>query len=33
LQVPTRTEGFDELWYVKLTESGFEVQEWRDEVR
>ncbi len=32
LEVPARVEGFDEMFYVRLTESGFDVQEWRDEV-
>ena len=33
LQVPARTEGFDELWYVRTIESGdFAVEAWRDEV-
>jgi predicted kinase len=32
LEIPSRDEGFDELFYVRLTDSGFDVQEWRDEV-
>jgi predicted kinase len=33
LQIPTRAEGFDEMWFVRLAEpSGFVVEEWRDEV-
>lgn len=32
LQIPTRDEGFDELYYVRMTPSGFDVQEWKDEV-
>lgn len=32
LELPSRAEGFDELFYVKLAQIGFEVQEWRDEV-
>lgn len=30
LQTPTFDEGFDELWYVSLTEEdGFSVEEWK----
>jgi predicted kinase len=32
LELPTKGEGFDELFYVRIMESGFEVQEWRNEV-
>ncbi len=33
LQVPNFEEGFDKLFYVKLTENGnFEVENWKDEV-
>ena len=32
LEMPTLDEGFDKLFYVKLTESGFAVEEWRCEV-
>jgi predicted kinase len=32
LEIPARDEGFDELYYVRLSESGFDIQEWRDEV-
>lgn len=32
LEIPAMSEGFDELFYVRLTDAGFEVQEWRDEV-
>ena len=33
LQLPARSEGFDELYYVRLNDGGgFDVQEWRDEV-
>ena len=32
LQLPSFDEGFDELYYVKLTESGFQVEVW-DETR
>jgi predicted kinase len=33
LQLPARSEGFDELFYVTLNADGrFEVEEWSDEV-
>ena len=32
LEIPSLSEGFDELRYVRLTPRGFEVQEWRGEV-
>lgn len=33
LQLPTRAEGFDEMWFVRIAESGgFVVTEWSDEV-
>lgn len=32
LEIPSMAEGFDELWYVRLGEAGFQVQEWRDEI-
>jgi predicted kinase len=33
LQIPTRAEGFDEMWFVRLADpSVFLVEEWRDEV-
>jgi predicted kinase len=32
LERPAIDEGFDELWYVRLTDGGFVVEEWRDEV-
>jgi hypothetical protein len=32
LELPTREEGFDNLRYVRLSESGFVVEEWNDEV-
>ncbi len=33
LELPGLSEGFDRLNYVRLTESGFVVEEWQDEVR
>lgn len=32
LELPTWEEGFDTLKYVRLTEAGFVVEEWNDEV-
>jgi predicted kinase len=32
LELPTLEEGFDTLKYVRLTEAGFVVEEWTDEV-
>lgn len=32
LELPSRDEGFDELYYVKLVNDGFVVEEWRREV-
>ena len=33
LQLPERAEGYDDLFFVTLSESdGFDVQEWNDEV-
>lgn len=32
LELPTLQEGFDTLNYVRLTEAGFVVEEWNDEV-
>ena len=32
LELPTLEEGFDTLKYVRLTEAGFVIEEWNDEV-
>ncbi len=33
LQIPQRSEGYDEMWFVRLmTPQGFTVEAWRDEV-
>lgn len=32
LELPTFDEGFDELWYVWLKDSGFVVEEWKNEI-
>lgn len=32
LELPSMSEGFDLLNYVRLTDSGFVVEEWQDEV-
>lgn len=31
LELPTRAEGFDELWYVRMDgNGGFVIEEWND---
>lgn len=32
LELPSLDEGFDELWYVRISDGGFVVEEWNDEV-
>ncbi|MGC3967614.1 MAG: ATP-binding protein [Pirellulales bacterium] len=32
LELPSRDEGFDELYYVKLSADGFAVEDWRHEI-
>lgn len=32
LELPSREEGFDELYYVSMGEAGFRVEEWRDDL-
>ena len=33
LQIPSKEEGFDELFYVRIDEANrFVVEEWKDEV-
>lgn len=32
LELPSRAEGFDELYFVSLGEDGFTVKVWKDEV-
>lgn len=32
LELPTLDEGFDELWYVRISDGRFVVEEWNDEV-
>lgn len=32
LELPTRAEGFDELYYVRLDGGQFVIEEWRDEL-
>lgn len=32
LERPTLDEGFDELWYVRLKNNGFVIEEWDSEV-
>ena len=31
-ELPHRGEGFDQLFYVRLAEAGFVIEEWRDEL-
>jgi hypothetical protein len=34
LEMPSRDEGFDQMWFVSVKPGGgFSVDEWRDEVR
>lgn len=33
LELPCLTEGFNTLKYVRLTDIGFQIEEWNDEVR
>lgn len=30
LQMPSREEGFDELYFVSISGGGFKIEEWRD---
>ena len=32
LQLPSFSEGFDELYYVELNENDFEIKEWNNEI-
>lgn len=32
LELPKLEEGFDELYFVKITENKFEITEWKDEI-
>lgn len=32
LEIPSVQEGFDKLWYVRLSVDGFVVEEWRDDI-
>ena len=32
LEMPAVDEGFDQLFYVSLTDDAFRIEEWRDEV-
>jgi predicted kinase len=32
LEIPAREEGFDELFYVRLVDDEFVVEEWRNEI-
>ena len=33
LELPTRDEGFDRLFYVRMEDQRFVVEEWQDEIR
>ena len=33
LELPSLDEGFDQLFYVRLSEGGFIIEEWADEIR
>ena len=33
LELPSLGEGFDQLFYVRLSEGGFIIEEWNDEIR
>lgn len=30
LEIPSYAEGFDELYFVEITDKGFTVSEWRE---
>ena len=32
LELPTKVEGFDKLYFVKTYKEGFQVEEWKDEI-
>lgn len=32
LELPTREEGYDRMFYVRITENGFQEEEWQNEV-
>ncbi len=32
LELPTKVEGFDKLYFVKTNKEGFQVEEWKDEI-
>ena len=32
LELPSYSEGYDELWYVQIDESDFTVKAWQDEI-
>lgn len=31
LELPARSEGFDELYFVKISDGTFEIEKWEDE--
>jgi len=32
LELPTSDEGFDQMFYVEITDTGFQEKEWQDEI-
>ena len=32
LEIPMLDEGFDELWYVRISDGEFVIEEWNDEI-
>jgi predicted kinase len=32
MELPAKSEGFEELYYVCITENGFSIEEWSDEI-
>jgi len=32
LELPTNDEGFDQIFYVKITDTGFREEKWRNEI-
>lgn len=32
LEIPHKEEGFDKLYFVKVTDKGFNIEDWKDEI-
>lgn len=32
LEIPQKEEGFDKLYFVKVTDKGFNIEDWKDEI-